>query len=111
MTYISNIEARFSDEGYRLRRLRCEDSRKNSPKDLMSFLKSRGIFVNQSQSYEPESNGLVERLVQEHWTIARVRLLATNLPHYFWGEALCHANWLRKVLTSALIDGKLPILR
>ena len=45
------------------------------------------IHLEASPSYAPKSNGVAERLIQEHWTRNRTLLFASNLPNIVWGEA------------------------
>lgn len=68
------------------------------------------ISIQTSPSYAPESNGIAERLVQEHWMRALVLMLDSKLPQPLWGEALHHANWLRNGLPCSSIDDDLPQL-
>lgn len=92
MEYISNLEARLSAKGYRVKRLRCDNARENSPKDLTNSFRSLVISMNQSPSYECKINCIVESFVQEHWIRALLLLLATYFPHSFCEETLCHEN-------------------
>lgn len=110
MQYIKVVENKFSREGFRITRLRCDRAKENYPREVVEFNQSHGIEVNFSPAYAPESNGLAERLVQEHWTRARVMLFASDLPFNLWGEALHHANWLRNRTPSSRIDGSIPLL-
>lgn len=46
----------------------------------MNFLTRTEFQIQPSPTYDPECNGIFERLVQEHWHTARVIIIATNIP-------------------------------
>lgn len=107
--YINIVENHNSDNRHRIRFLRCDRAKENYPEEIRNFGNDKGIEVKFSPAYAPESNGAAERLVQEHWTRARVLLHGTDLPFKLWGEALHHANWLRNRVPSAGTGGLIPI--
>jgi len=89
---------------------RLDQAGENFTRVVIQFCAAEGILLQPSPPYAPESNGTAERIVQEHWTRARVLLFASQLPNELWGEALKHANWLRNRLPASRINGELPIL-
>ena len=91
-------------------RINTTQARENVKGEIEIFCKQQGIHLNPSPAYAPESNGTAERIVQEHWTRARVLIFASKLPSNLWGEALKHANWLRNRLPSSCVDDQLLIL-
>lgn len=70
-----------------------------------------GIRMELSPAYAKQSNGDAERLIQEHWTRARVMLFAPNLTTHLWPEAMFHGSWLRNRLPANRINCKIPIKR
>lgn len=66
--------------------------------------------MHTSPLYAPESNRLVERLVREHWSRARVLLMSSDLRQSLWTETLSHPNWLRNRTPSSRLNGNLPIM-
>lgn len=89
--------------------IQADNARENIPNELKEYCITNGIKIEPSPAYAPESNGMAERLVQEHWTRARVIMLATNLPHELWDGELTHANWLRNRLPSSRINFSIPL--
>lgn len=77
----------------------------------MEFCRTFGISLEYSPAFAAQSNGTAERLIQEHWTRARVLLFASTLPTNLWAEAISHGNWLRNRLQSRRIGGDIPILK
>ncbi|KAI3740497.1 hypothetical protein L2E82_30955 [Cichorium intybus] len=55
------------------------------------FLKTKGIGHNFSAPYTPQQNGVVERRNHSLCEAARTMLNFTNLPMYFWAEAISTA--------------------
>lgn len=94
-----------------MRRISNDNAGKNLPNELMSYCREAGIEIKPSPAYESESNGLVDRLVQEYWKRALVLIFTTELPDTLWAEALFHADWLRNRVPSSRINGDIPILR
>ena len=107
--YIAYIENHFCTQRARVKVLRSDKAGKNLTADLLNFLANAGISVKTSPAYAPESNGLAERLVQEHWNRARVFMFATDLPKTLWGEAMAHTNWLRNRVPSARVNFHTPL--
>ena len=108
-TYIAYVENHFSNLRTRVRSIRSDGAGENMTRELLAYLANAGIKVSPSPPYAPESNGLAERTVQEHWTRARVLMFATDLPQNLWGESMNHANWLRNRVPSARVDFRIPL--
>ncbi len=90
--YKARVENHFFAKGYRVSDIRLDQARENFSSIVVSFSCQQGINLASSPAYAPESNGLAERLVQEHWTRARVLLFGCDIPQELWGDALSHAN-------------------
>lgn len=71
----------------------------------------QSITIDTSLAYALESYDIVERLVPEHWTRARVLLQSSKLPHELWSEAFVYANWGRNRLPSSAINWKISFLQ
>ena len=78
--YIATVENHFSTETYKIKIIRYDRTNENFSNELVDFCKTRGIEMHPSPPYAPESNGLIERTVQENWNRARALQHATNLP-------------------------------
>ena len=79
--YKKYSETHFASTGYRIQSLRLDQARENVKGEVASFCRQQGIHLNPSPPYAPESNGTAERIVQEHWTRARVLMFASKLPN------------------------------
>ena len=110
MQYKAYAENHFATERYRIQTIRLDQARENVKGVVANFCKKEGIRINPSPDYAPERNGISERIVQEHWTRARILMIASKLPINLWGGALKHANWLRNRLPARRINNGLPIL-
>lgn len=94
-----------------LSKIPCDNSRDNIPKETVDYSKAKGIEIKNSPEYARHSNGSVERLAQEHWTPARIQLLAINLPSILWGEAIHQRNWIRNRSPNSRINNNIPIFQ
>ena len=107
--YSAHIENHFCHSRYKVQFLRCDRAGENLTDELKEYCANAGIEIKPSPAYAPESNGLAERLVQEHWTRARTIMFGTDLPEKLWGEAIKHANFLRNRVPNARINEDIPI--
>ena len=109
--YKARSENELQDYGFRLTNIRMDRAGENLSNAVKEFCKHHGIGLEPSPAYAKQSNGAAERLIQEHWTRARVMLFASNLLNYLWPEAVTHGNWLRNRLPASRINGDIPIKR
>jgi hypothetical protein len=56
----------------------------------------------------PQLNGVAERLNRMLLECIRALQHATGLPKTLWGEALCHATWLKNWTATRALDNKTP---
>jgi hypothetical protein len=64
-------------------------------KAMSSYCSSKGILQQSTTAYSPQSNGVAERLNMTLLQKMRAMLQDSHLPHRYWGEAICTANYLR----------------
>jgi len=110
VAYKNRAEVELQEKGYRLSNIRMDRAGENLSNNVKIFCTQHGIGLEPSPAYAPQSNGAAERLIQEHWTRARVMLFGQNLPQTLWPEAILHANWLRNRLPSSRLKGGIPLL-
>jgi len=108
--YKATSENQLQEYGYRLTNIRLDGAGENLSNDVKFFCQKQGIRIEPSPPYAPQINGAAERLIQEHWTRARILLFASNLPNNLWPQAIQQCNWLRNRLPANRIDGGIPIL-
>ncbi|CAN1141771.1 Retrovirus-related Pol polyprotein from transposon TNT 1-94 [Linum perenne] len=76
---------------------------------LDSFLKSEGIVHQSSCPYTPQQNGIAERKNRHLLEVARALMFSTNVPKYFWGDAVLTAAYLINRLPSKVLNFQTPL--
>ena len=88
----------------RVQRVRSDNAKEFLSKQVIDWLKAKGIQQELSPPYSPESNGKAERLNRTLIDMARTMLMgAKNLPLHpkLWAEAVHTANYIRNRLFTA----------
>ena len=65
-----------------------------------NLIRSRDIKVKFTTVYTSEENEMAERFNRTIIQMARSMLQWTELPQYFWGEAVCTANYFRNLMPA-----------
>ncbi|KAM1263510.1 hypothetical protein ACFX15_027977 [Malus domestica] len=79
--------------------------------DNLSFRQlcaKKGIHHRFSCPHTPQQNGLAERKHRHISEMGRTLLLAANLPHKFWAEALCTAVYIINRLPTPVLKWTSP---
>jgi len=73
-------------------------------------LATAGIILELTSVYTPEQNGVSERLNRSLITMVRSMLLEAGMPHFFWGDAVIMACYLRNrmLIGPKVIDKSHP---
>lgn len=95
--------------GYRLQNIRLDGAGENRSDAIKSLQSLRGIYLEYSPRYASESNGVVERFMQELGLRSRLFLKDSGLQESLWAEAMAHGNWLRNRLPSSRVSGAIPM--
>nr|GEY69678.1 hypothetical protein [Tanacetum cinerariifolium] len=77
-------------------------------KTLNAFFKEEGIEHQTSTARTPKQNGVVERRNRTLVEAARTMLLASQLPLFFWGEAIATARYSQNRSIIIPTHGKTP---
>nr|GEW98152.1 retrovirus-related Pol polyprotein from transposon TNT 1-94 [Tanacetum cinerariifolium] len=77
-------------------------------KTLNAFFKEEGIKHQTSTARTPEQNGVVERRNRTLVEAARTMLSASQLPLFFWDEAIATASYTQNRSIIILTHGKTP---
>jgi transposase InsO family protein len=72
------------------------------------FLASNGIEHQTTCVNTPEQNGVVERKNRHLLEVARSLMFTTNIPKFFWGEAVKTATYLINRMPLRIIGYKTP---
>lgn len=69
-------------------RLRCDNGGEYTSNSMKNFCKKKGIKVEYTVPYNPQMNGVSERMNRTLVDKARTLLLESKLPKDMWGEAI-----------------------
>ena len=75
---------------------------------LKPYLTMHGILLQNSCSYTPQQNGVVERKHRHLLNVGRALRFQANLPLKFWGESLLTATYLINRLPTPILKNKSP---
>jgi transposase InsO family protein len=83
---------------YTVKAIRFDRGGEYMSSKLQKWCADKGISVEPTAPYSPQSNGRAERLNRTLLNSTRCLLLESGLSNVFWCEALAMANWLRNRL-------------
>lgn len=107
--FVTAAELKFSEQGLKVKALRCDSGTEYLNKALTAFAASKGIEVQPSPPYTHECNGVCERANRTLMEAVRCLLFDAGLPPSFWAEALLTAVYVRnRCFTSALKKPQTP---
>lgn len=78
----------------KIKRFRSDNGREYLSNEMLSFCKDRGIHVQNTVPYTPQSNGISERLNRSLVEKARCLLQESGLGKEFWNEAIQCATYI-----------------
>lgn len=81
---------------------RCDNAKEYQKLERLIY--EKGTRMEYTTAYTPEQNGVAERFNRTIIQMARAMLIWSELPHSFWGEAACTANYIRNLLPSGQDD-------
>jgi hypothetical protein len=91
MNYIEFILTQF---GKRCKRIKFDLGGEFINKDLLQKLAAKGIQIEPTAPYSPQQNGVSERLNGTILERARAMLVAYDLPHFLWPQAVTYAAYI-----------------
>ncbi len=92
-----------------IKRLHSNRGGKYLSKEFVNHLEKRGTESKLTVHDTPEENGVSERLNGVLLEKTQAMFHASSLPNFLWGEAVCHAVWLRnRSSMCAIPEGKTP---
>ncbi len=65
--------------------------------EFREYCAKAGISLQVTPPGTPQLNGVAER-INRLSDMVRTMLQVSGLPHYFWGEAVVHAAWVKTML-------------
>lgn len=85
-------------------KIKLDNGGEYSSIELKNYCKQKGIQLLYTVPYNPEMNGVAERLNRTLVEKARSMLIASGIDWHFWNEAITAANNLRnRSPTNALL--------
>jgi hypothetical protein len=103
--YITHLQIRYDKKPCIVR---TDNGTEYVNRELIEWCKDRGIELQHSAPYSPQSNGAPERLNRTLIELARAMLIAKSLPECLWAEAVSHAAYLRNRATTRVLQGATP---
>lgn len=76
---------------------RCDNAKEYQKFEIA--IQTNGVYMEYTTPYTPEQNSVAKRFNRTIIQTARAMLTWSNLPHFFWGEAVMTANYLRNLLS------------
>jgi len=92
----------------KLKKLRADNGTEYVNKDFKDFLAEHGILLQTTAPHSSAQNGIAERLNRTLVENARAMLISQGLPHFFWGEAILYATYLKNRSPHRALNGKTP---
>lgn len=92
----------------RVSRLRCDNGGEYTGNDFKNFCKSKGIVIEFIPAYNPELNGVSERLNRTLQDKMRSMLIDSQMTDEFWGDAIMVATYLTNRSPTEVLNGKTP---
>ena len=98
----------MTQHGIRVKTLQSDRGGEYLSADFTKFLELEGTTRRLTVHDTPSQNGIAERL--NRTLIERVRAILNDsgLPHFLWGVALSHINWLKCQTLTRVRDGATP---
>jgi transposase InsO family protein len=110
LTKFKDYKARVEREtGNTIKVLRSDNGGEFVNNAMGDFLRSEGIKHQVTTVYTPQQNGVAERLNRTLIEKTRCLLKESELPHYFWPEAVRTANRLHNHLPTKICGDVTPI--
>jgi transposase InsO family protein len=94
-------------DGKRIGRLRIDNGGEFISNEMTKYCRERGVWINTTNPYTPQQNGVAERRNRTIMEKAKSFLLQANLPNVFWPYAVYTAVFLMNRVYSKSI-GDIP---
>lgn len=96
--YQTAVEKILLKQRAEIQEIRCDNAGEYFSKEFVTYAAKKGIRISPTAPYNPESNGLAERLNRTLNDKARAMLVWARLPNVYWGFALQAALSRSKIL-------------
>ena len=89
--YLTQAEVKWNKK---TKEIRCDNGKEYFNKELQTWCKNKGIFINYTPAYTPQLNGKAERLNRTLIEKVREMILGAEESKILWGEAVRVAAYL-----------------
>ena len=101
--------AHFSNlQSYGSKSIQFQKSKEYFTSSLSTYLQNHGIIHISSCVDTPQQNGVAERKNRHLLEVARCLMFSSNVPNYFWGEAILTATYLINRMSSRVLTFQSP---
>lgn len=105
LKYINEVER---EKEVNIKRIRCDNGGEFTSNWFKNFCANKGIKLEYTSPYSPQSNGKAERMNRTLVERARGMLNETNLPKHLWNHAIMTATFLINRSPSKAIGNRIP---
>ncbi|RVX06283.1 Retrovirus-related Pol polyprotein from transposon TNT 1-94 [Vitis vinifera] len=88
--------------------LKSDNAKEYFTSSLSTYLQNHGIIHISSCVDTPQQNGVAERKNRHLLEVARCLMFFSNVPNYFWGEAILTATYLINRMPSRVLTFQSP---
>lgn len=94
--------------GKSIQHIRTDNGREFFNSECAFFFSSNGILHENSCTYTPQQNGIVERKHRHLLEVARALKFQASIPETFWGDCVVTAAYLINQMPSRILNKKTP---
>ncbi|XP_059590835.1 retrovirus-related Pol polyprotein from transposon RE1 isoform X1 [Vitis vinifera] len=88
--------------------LKSDNAKEYFTSSLSTYLQNHGIIHISSCVDTPQQNGVAERKNRHLLEVTRCLMFSSNVPNYFWGEAILTATYLINRMPSRVLTFQSP---
>lgn len=103
--YCDMAESHF---GLKVSRLRCDNGGEYTSTAFKKFCCDKGIIIEYTVPYNPQMNGVSERMNRTICDKMRALLYESKLPEEFWGDAVLTATYLTNRSATVSLKSETP---
>lgn len=104
-TFCESVESHF---GTRVSRLRCDNGGEYTSNAFKKYCANKGILIEYTVPYNPQMNGVSERMNRTICDKTRALLFDSGLSEKFWSEAVLTSTYLTNRSSTVSLKGRTP---
>ncbi|RVW34517.1 Copia protein [Vitis vinifera] len=105
VAYSLRVQNQFNSK---IQVLKSDNAKEYFTSSLSTYLQNHGIIHISSCVDTPQQNGVAERKNRHLLEVARCLMFSSNVPNYFWGEAILTATYLINRMPSRVLTFQSP---